>query len=124
MSGWSPDCLVGVKRGGLVPATLLSHYMNVPMFVSSCRLRDGRNEVDLLEVDQSFKNKRILVVDDICDEGHTLEKLSCALRELEICDFKTCSLFFNIRQNFAVDFKARKIDRFKDNSWIVFPWEI
>lgn len=28
---WKPDYIVGLTRGGLVPAVYLSHYLNVPM---------------------------------------------------------------------------------------------
>ena len=38
---WHPDYIVGISRGGLVPATLLSHYLNVPMKTLMVSLRDG-----------------------------------------------------------------------------------
>lgn len=123
-SEWMPDFVVGVKRGGLVPATLISHYMNIPLLVSSCQIRDGKNVVELIEVDDSLKDKRLLIVDDICDEGLTLTKVCQALKDHNINNFKTCSVFFNIRQNFLVDYKARKIDRDRDKYWVVFPWEL
>ncbi len=30
VSGWRPDYIVGITRGGLIPAVMLSHYFNVP----------------------------------------------------------------------------------------------
>lgn len=123
-SGWMPDFVVGVKRGGLVPATLISHYMGIPLLVSSCQIRDGKNVVELIEVDESLKDKRLLIVDDICDEGLTLTKVCQTLKDHNINNFKTCSVFFNIRQSFSVDYKAKKIDRDRDKYWVVFPWEL
>jgi hypothetical protein len=123
-SGWFPDAIVGVKRGGLVPSVTLSHYMNLPLLVCSCQNRDGEDAVNLLEVDSKWADKRLLIVDDICDEGETFKKISNELLKNKIYDFKTCAIFLNIRQSYPVDFKARKIDRFKDKRWIVFPWEI
>jgi hypoxanthine phosphoribosyltransferase len=120
---WYPDCVVGIKRGGLVPATMISHYMYLPMLVASCQLRDGKNFVELIEVDEKVKDKRLLIVDDICDEGATLSLVCETLEKNGIKNYKTCSLFFNIRQKFDVDFKARKIDRNTERQWIVFPWE-
>jgi hypoxanthine phosphoribosyltransferase len=32
LSGWRPDYIVGLTRGGLVPAVMISHYLNVPMY--------------------------------------------------------------------------------------------
>lgn len=38
---WRPDYIVGISRGGLIPATLLSHYLDVPMKPLQVSLRDG-----------------------------------------------------------------------------------
>ena len=42
-SGWRPDYIVGISRGGLVPAVMISHYLNVPMHPLEVSLRDGGN---------------------------------------------------------------------------------
>ena len=31
ITNWRPDYVVGLTRGGLIPAVLLSHYFDVPM---------------------------------------------------------------------------------------------
>ena len=46
--------ITGVKRGGLIPAVMASHKLNIPY-------------VDRI-------NKDTLVIDDICDTGETLKK--------------------------------------------------
>ena len=38
---WKPDYIVGITRGGLIPATLLSQYLDVPMQTLKVSLRDG-----------------------------------------------------------------------------------
>ena len=40
-SQWRPDYIVGISRGGLVPAVMISHYFNVPMKPLQVSLRDG-----------------------------------------------------------------------------------
>lgn len=40
-SGWRPDYIVGISRGGLVPAVMISHYLNIPMKPLQVSLRDG-----------------------------------------------------------------------------------
>ena len=103
VSDWRPDYIVGIVRGGLVPALYLSHYLNVPMHTLNVSLRDGEsgesnlwmaedalgpnsrnrfvndeNDIegilsaasDLLENGGTYKN--ILIVDDINDQGTTL----------------------------------------------------
>lgn len=38
---WRPDYIVGITRGGLVPAVMISQYLNVPMHTLGVSLRDG-----------------------------------------------------------------------------------
>lgn len=38
---WIPDYIVGLNRGGLVPAVMLSHYLDVPMHCLGVSFRDG-----------------------------------------------------------------------------------
>jgi xanthine phosphoribosyltransferase len=40
-SNWKPDYIVGLTRGGLVPAVMISHYFNIPMHTLSVSLRDS-----------------------------------------------------------------------------------
>ena len=38
---WRPDYIVGLARGGLIPAVMISHYLNIPMYALSVSLRDN-----------------------------------------------------------------------------------
>lgn len=100
LSGWKPDYIVGINRGGLIPAVMLSHYFNIPMKTLMVSLRDGGecvsdcgmaedalgypkqerfveiNIEEVLEVASGFLErsapyKNILIVDDINDTGAT-----------------------------------------------------
>jgi hypoxanthine phosphoribosyltransferase len=124
-SGWIPDYIVGVKRGGLVPAIKLSHCFHRPMIMMSCQLRDNNNtEVRLYEVEEIPKDKNILIVDDICDSGATFRKIMVEFYVRGHKSVRTCSLFYNTKQPFVVDYSIRNLDRSKNKEWIVFPWEI
>ncbi len=94
IAGWRPDYVVGLTRGGLAPAVLLSHYFNVPMHALKVSLRDGGDdgncESNLWMAEDAFgyvpgdeqetyksrwdpaRRKNILVVDDINDSGATI----------------------------------------------------
>ena len=37
---WKPDYIVGITRGGLIPATLLSQYLGIKMLALHVSLRD------------------------------------------------------------------------------------
>lgn len=125
-SEWIPDYIVGVKRGGLIPAIRLSHIFNKPLIMMSCQLRDSKDkEVRLYEVEEIPNNKNILIVDDICDSGITMSQIMIQFFSNLFApeNIKTCSLIFNTSQNFIVDYYAQEIDRTKDERWIIFPWE-
>jgi hypoxanthine phosphoribosyltransferase len=90
----------------------------------SCQLQDNKdNEAILFEVGQLPKNKNILIVDDICDSGITLQKIVQQLFTEGFSNVKTCSLIYNFSQHFRIDYYAREIDRLQDDRWIIFPWE-
>ena len=88
---WRPDYVVGLTRGGLVPALMLSQYLDVPMETLKVSFRDDNAnpesnlwmaedafgyvpETDkvLADFDYSLCAKKILIVDDINDTGATL----------------------------------------------------
>lgn len=87
---WRPDYIVGLTRGGLVPASLISQYLSVPMETLKVSLRDsGDCESNLWMATDAFgvreasdndcswrcqdiaHQKQILIVDDINDSGAT-----------------------------------------------------
>lgn len=41
ITDWRPDYIVGITRGGLVPAVMISQYLNIPMHTLNVSLRDG-----------------------------------------------------------------------------------
>lgn len=70
---WKPDYIVGISRGGLLPAVMISHFFNIPMKPLQVSLRDHEECVsDLGMAEDAFDGKNILIVDDINDQGSTL----------------------------------------------------
>ena len=79
-SGVQVKSITGIKRGGLIPAVMVSHKLNIPY-------------VDRI-------NKDTLVVDDICDTGETLKK-SIAMY--------TATLHYKPTAGFTPDFYAKEV---------------
>ena len=71
---WRPDYVVGLTRGGLVPANLISQYLECPMECLKVSLRDDASqpESNLWMAQDAYEGKKILIVDDINDSGATL----------------------------------------------------
>ena len=40
VNNWKPDYVVGLTRGGLLPAVLVSQYLDIPMHALKVSLRD------------------------------------------------------------------------------------
>lgn len=77
-SGWRPDYVVGITRGGLIPAVMISHYLGVPCETLKVSLRDGGEpESNLWMAEDAYgyvRDER--VVEDENDVGAILEAAS------------------------------------------------
>ena len=86
------DGVYGIPRGGLPLAVIISHMLKLPVLL--------------------YPTKDTLVVDDISDEGYTLQRMK---------NKKIATLYsteWTITQpNWFVKMKKDKDD------WLVFPWE-
>ena len=77
-SGWKPDYIVGITRGGLIPAVMISQYLGVPMHTLGVSLRDGSGgESNLWMAEDALgPNSRERLVDDADDIGGILSAAS------------------------------------------------
>ena len=126
-SDWQPDFIIGVGRGGLVPAVYISHHLDMPMLSidHSARVAGFADELLAKIAKMSAAGSRLLIVDDINDSGSTIHyirdvlvKTGCAPDNLRFA-----VLITNTRSCAKVDYWADQIDRTEDKRWFVFPWE-
>ena len=75
---FQPNVIVGISRGGLIPGVMMSHKLNVPFKPVHASTRDFPHWENYLP---RPTDKKILIVDDICDSGETFEKLSNYIKE-------------------------------------------
>jgi hypoxanthine phosphoribosyltransferase len=73
---WGPDAVAGIARGGLVPATMASCMLALPLHVIGW---DGRAGVAQWIGPPPAERQRILVVDDACSTGSTMAGVRAAL---------------------------------------------
>lgn len=132
-----PDYIVGLTRGGLVPAVMLSQYLEVPMHTLKVSLRDSKEgpESNLWMAKDAFEGKKILIVDDINDSGATLNWIqedwqsSCLPKndhweEVWGNNVRTAVLINNNASEFKdVDYVGLNINKLDQPIWCVFPWE-
>lgn len=136
-SQWHPDLIVGLSRGGLVPAVHLSHFLNVEMYPLNWGSQSTKLENTYLRDIINYDNKKVLIVDDIVDSGSTLHNLIRALDclphlVLNLENIRVLATYNNTDLNeiysnssgkLKCDYYARGISRDKDKRWVQFPWE-
>jgi xanthine phosphoribosyltransferase len=136
-SNWRPDYIVGITRGGLVPAVLISHWFEVPLETLKVSLRDeGQTESNCWMSEDAFNGKNILIVDDINDSGATINwiiedwKSTCLPTDSVWNDVwnknvRYAVLFDNLASDavIAADYTGVEINKAENNAWIDFPFE-
>jgi hypoxanthine phosphoribosyltransferase len=125
--GWKPDFILGIGRGGLVPAVFLSHATTIPLLSvdHSTQVAPFGDELLTQIARQTATGTHIVIVDDINDSGRTIAYLRKAIADGggDIANLRVAVLIDNIRSIESVDYRAETIDRNEDQSWFVFPWE-
>ncbi|WP_370170313.1 phosphoribosyltransferase [Sphingobium abikonense] len=124
-SGWRPDWIVGIGRGGLAPATWLSHALGRPMLSVDLSAQVPAFSDALLEAlrARAQAGERLLIVDDINDSGRTILRVRRALGDADATLLRLAVLIDNSRSGARVDYSAETIDRAVTKDWFVFPWE-
>lgn len=139
---WKPDYVVGLTRGGLTPAVMISQYLNVPMYALKVSLRHGSEdcESNLWMAEEAFGYednvpKNILIVDDINDSGATMKWIRQDWQSGCLPNDERWNTIWNKNVRFAVmvnnttskfqdiDYSALEINKNDDPQWVVFPWE-
>lgn len=124
---WGVQLLVGVGRGGLVPAVFLSHASGLPMVSIdfSTPIPEFNDALVAALAARTRAGERLLFVEDINDSGRTIaalrEQLAAAGAVAGAVRFAV--LLDNTVSLQTVDYAWRSIDRTTDKDWFVFPWE-
>jgi len=133
---WRPDYVVGLTRGGLVPANMISQYLDVRMETLKVSLRDGNQcESNCWMAEDAYEGRRILIVDDINDTGATLNWIRQDWPSGCHPDDERWRAIWNQNVRFAVladnqasqfhdiDYSGAEINKAEDPAWYIFPWE-
>jgi len=128
-SNFQPDMVVGITRGGLLPAVMISHYFKVPMSALQWSSRDNTelgNESNCWMPEDAVAGKNILIVDDIVDTGQTIIEIKedwakSVIKEVQWHEnVKIATLQKRYSCDVFVDYFAEIVP---DRMWQVYPWE-
>ena len=129
-SDWRPDYVVGITRGGLVPAVMISHFLDVRMETLKVSLRDdGECESNCWMAEDAFGY-------DINDTGATINWIiqdwqSSCLPNHSAWDsiwgnsVRYAVLFDNSasKSTISPNYIGETINKAEQDVWIDFPYE-
>ena len=122
---WRPDTIVGIGRGGLVPAALVARELDIRLIDTVCVVSygsatagDAENVIGEPQVLKGFESDGAgwLLIDDLVDTGKTAQLVR---RMIPKAHFAT--LYAKPSGRPVVDTFVKE---FKQNKWIHFPWDI
>ena len=123
--------IIGLSRGGLIPATIIAQILDVSNVYSvglksyqddgsyKTRLKTPDVYQNLTKTDVENINAcdgSVLLVDDISDEGVTMLHVS---EKYKLKHRRCATLFIKMSTCFIPRYYCRSTDE-----WIVFPWEL
>jgi len=115
--------VVGIARGGLVPATIISYELELPLTTVHVSSYEGTEKKGIIgNVNQLFdlpKNSKLLIVDDICDTGETITWIEKQLT-VKDCKYEVACIFTKKKHIQKLKFYGNVVS---EDKWIVFPWE-
>ena len=117
--------IVAIGRGGLIPATIISHKIKIPKIINfginSYKNQKQNDNVNVYQtIDESVFENEIIVIDDLIDSGKTLDFIRKHIIERAIFGVVYNKIYnndlkerMNILSSCEINFPC----------WIKFPYE-
>ncbi len=122
-----PTTIVGLTRGGWIPARVLADRLGVKRLVSLRAQHWGvtatpSGAAQLTEgLSGTVEGERVLVVDDITDTGESLELAVAHVRDARPARVESATFLHIGHSKFTPTYYAEEIPR-EGWVWVVFPW--
>ncbi len=123
-SGFKPDVIVGIARGGWIPARILSDvlYMDTLQNIRIEYYTDvgskGKEPKITQPLTGSMKGKNVLLIDEIADTGDTLQHAIDHIENLGVKEVRSAVLHYKPTSTVVPDYYM-----VETTSWTVYPWE-
>ena len=125
LSEYKPEIIVGISRGGWIPARVLSDLLDNPYVTSVgaefyVGVYETIREPRLTQpIPVSVFDKKILLVDDVTDTGKSALLIKDHLCRQGVKETRILTLYYKPWSIIKPDFYSKET-----SEWIVFPWEI
>lgn len=126
-SGFKPDVIVAIARGGFAPARLLCDYLDVVDLLSikvEHWIETGKHKEEATikyPFDYDFSDKKVLIVDDIADTGKSI--IVAKRHILEMCkpsDLRVATM--QLIPSTSLIVPDYYVDEVKEWTWYMYPW--
>lgn len=124
-SGFKPDVIVGVSRGGWPPARVLSDLLSNSNLANVraefyLGVAETKGEPSLTQpVSIGVSGKKVLVVDEVADTGKSLKLVIKHIFERGAKEVRIAAVYYKPWSVVKPDFYDRET-----SCWVVFPWEV
>lgn len=118
------DLIVGVSRGGWIPARVLSDLLENPRIANvraefySGVAETKEEPVITQSVSVAVRDKKVLVVDDVADTGRSLRLVKTHLLEQGTKALRVATLYYKPWSLTTPDYYEKTT-----RCWVIFPWE-
>lgn len=122
--GYKPDIIIGIARGGLVAARILSDLLETPELAIIqieyyLSIAKPRQEPILKQgLSTPITGKKTLLVDDISDTGKSLQLAKNHLQQQGAKEIKTATIYAKPQTITKPNYYEKQTSH-----WIVFPWD-
>ena len=123
-SGFRPDMIVCIGRGGWIPARIMADLLDVhdlsSMMIEFYKgTKKGRKHPVLTQpILVDVRGKRVLLVDDVVESGRTLALARKTLEERGVGEARSAVLHLKPRSSMKPDFSGKIV-----RGWVIYPWE-
>ena len=123
-SGYKPDVLVFILRGGATPASILSDCLGIKNVVAvKAELyeeigKPGKQVKIVQPLTVDVKDKSVLIIDDVSDTGMTLQAIVNHVKERGAREIRVATIHYKPWSKYVPDYFIEETKK-----WIVYPWE-
>lgn len=124
-SGFQPDIVIAIGRGGYVPARLVCDQLDI-MALTGIKiehyLSGSEKQAEAIiryPLNVDIRNQRVLIVDDVNDSGDTLQVALEHIRGFLPYEVRTAVMHDKRVTHYKVDYFARRIIKWR---WLIYPW--
>lgn len=125
-TGCNFNCVIGLLRGGYLPAEAISRYLGIPLVIVKLSSYNDKVQGSILLSDEIINKDlikgNVLIVDDLIDSGNTLKFFVNYIKGHYNVDSVKTAVLWNkeVKRDIEPDFYSTLVPGYE---WIVQPLE-